>query len=152
MTRTLLREAGEDEATIERMIEGDLKETQVVSIPGAPTPRWLMQTLGTDWGREIIEDSIWVDLAFDKIGRALGKGKSVVVDDLRFPNELIALNNEFDEFVFVKVSRPGEQSNPGDRYEGQLAKFPPAFHIINDAGLETLRERTRDMVAFLRAE
>ena len=44
--------------------------------------RHMMQTLGTEWGREMIHGNIWVD-AFAR----LNAGKCVIVPDVRFENE-----------------------------------------------------------------
>src|SRR5690606_24735571 len=46
------------------------------------SPRKMMQTLGTDWGRQMIGEDIWVK-AFARINA----GKQVVVPDVRFENE-----------------------------------------------------------------
>ena len=46
MLRVMIRHAGMDEEFIERLIEGDLKETPQ-PLMGNITPRWAMQTLGT---------------------------------------------------------------------------------------------------------
>ncbi len=53
------------------------------------TPRWAMQTLGTEWGRKIISPNIWVTCVAKKIHR-LNKEhgyERFVIDDVRFPNE-----------------------------------------------------------------
>ena len=48
-------------------------------------PRELMQTLGTEWGRDKVSENIWVDVMEKKI---LKSGlQSVIIDDLRFVNE-----------------------------------------------------------------
>lgn len=82
MLRALLRYRGTDEALIERYIEGDLKETPCPALNGR-TMRHAMQTLGTDWGRKMIDEDIWVDSTHDRI-LAVG---DAVVSDIRFPNE-----------------------------------------------------------------
>ena len=48
---------------------------------GVPV-RHMMQTLGTEWGREMIHGNIWVE-AFAR----LNAGKYVIVPDVRFENE-----------------------------------------------------------------
>ena len=82
MLRALLRYRGTDDALIERYIEGDLKETPCPALNGR-TMRHAMQTLGTDWGRKMIDEDIWVDSTHDRI-LAVG---DAVVSDIRFPNE-----------------------------------------------------------------
>lgn len=46
------------------------------------TPRHMMQTLGTEWGRHLIDNDIWV-----KAFARLNAGKCVIVPDVRFENE-----------------------------------------------------------------
>ena len=46
------------------------------------TPRHMMQTLGTEWGRHMIDGDIWV-----KAFARLNAGKCVIVPDVRFENE-----------------------------------------------------------------
>lgn len=52
------------------------------------SPRYIMQTLGTEWGRELIGNTIWTDAMkasiFDHQGDA-------IIDDLRFENEAMRL-------------------------------------------------------------
>lgn len=49
------------------------------------TPRSILQKLGTDFGRNMISENIWVDIAERKIKSHLDK--HIVFDDLRFDSE-----------------------------------------------------------------
>lgn len=51
------------------------------------TPRQLLQTLGTDWGRKLVDDGLWVNLAKGRVTGALKAGHDVVITDCRFGNE-----------------------------------------------------------------
>jgi hypothetical protein len=55
------------------------------------SPRQLLQTLGTEWGRDTISQSIWVDTAMRRVQRLLDEGRDVVVTDCRFDNEAAAI-------------------------------------------------------------
>ncbi|GJD31478.1 hypothetical protein PMNALOAF_2737 [Methylobacterium adhaesivum] len=88
MLRTLLRYRGADEATIERMIEGDLKEVPSPLLNGR-SPRHAMKTLGTEWGRDEINEDLWVDTETASVLRR--KPEKIVFDDVRFPNEVAAI-------------------------------------------------------------
>ena len=88
MIRTLLAYQGLDADMIERMVEGDLKEVPTEYLAGR-TPRHAMQTLGTEWGRDLIDSDFWVKSA---IRRAEGVGHAVVTD-VRFPNEMAAIHD-----------------------------------------------------------
>lgn len=74
------RGAGPEE--IARLIEGDLKETPTPRLNGC-TPRHGMQTLGTDWGRRMIDRDLWVDSTRDRLRQV----ERAVITDLRFQNE-----------------------------------------------------------------
>lgn len=63
--------------------EWEANKNTLVSIFNA-TPRKLLQTLGSDWGRNMIHPDIWVNLA-DIMFKRLGAG--MVVADVRFENE-----------------------------------------------------------------
>lgn len=49
------------------------------------TPRFIMQTLGTDWGRKLIGDDIWTEAM--KFAIHESDSESIIIDDLRFDNE-----------------------------------------------------------------
>ena len=52
------------------------------------TPRRIMQTLGTEWGRDSIRQDFWTAIAYQRCRSLLDSGTSVVIDDMRFFNEL----------------------------------------------------------------
>ena len=63
-----------------------LKETPIEGIN--KSARQLLQTLGTDWGRNMINDNIWLwamqrQLKFAEMGNA----EYAIIDDCRFENE-----------------------------------------------------------------
>lgn len=73
-------------------IEGSLKEKPRTLLSGK-TPRFAMQTLGTEWGRKIMGEDFWVNLWIEKAHDYLEEGYVVIVDDVRFDNELKAIFN-----------------------------------------------------------
>jgi hypothetical protein len=87
MLRTLLAYQGVDEDTIGRMIDGDLKEVPTEYLAGK-TPRFAMQTLGTEWGRNLIGPDFWLDTAMKKAATG-----DTVITDCRFPNEVEAVKS-----------------------------------------------------------
>ena len=70
----------------EAQIEGPLKEVPSKLLCGQ-TPRHAMQTLGTEWGRNLIGTDFWANVWFDAAADVLDQGGRVVVDDCRFENE-----------------------------------------------------------------
>jgi len=78
-----------------------------------------------------------------KVRKLLASGKSVVIDDLRFPNEYHTLTNFGAERI--RVERPlADEGDP--RYEGQLEGYPFDYHLFNNAGIEDLRRAAKDIV------
>jgi len=86
----------------DRELEGDMKEVPSDLLCGR-TPRWAMQRLGTEWGRDMIGGSLWVE-AWQRRVKAVRTSR-IVVDDCRFPNELAAAREL--GFVPVRIDRAG---------------------------------------------
>lgn len=68
------------------------------------TPRHMMQTLGTEWGRHMVDGDIWV-----KAFARLNAGKCVIVPDVRFENEA-ALAREHGVLIHL-TGRGGIEGN-----------------------------------------
>jgi hypothetical protein len=73
-----------------RHVSGDLKEIPIPEF-GGKSPRQMLQTLGTEWGRQLVSDSLWVDLGMSEWEKCLGRGRSLVITDVRFENEAEAI-------------------------------------------------------------
>ena len=58
------------------------KETVIPAI--GKSPRQLMQTLGTEWGRQLVSPDLWVTLAKATLQR---NGPGMVIPDIRFESE-----------------------------------------------------------------
>ena len=137
MTFVFLKSAGFDEETVFRMIDGDLKNIDSIG-PGL-SPRRVMQTLGTEWGRDCIAESIWTDLAVGQATTLNGAGSNVIIDDLRFPNEYDALVAK--DFEIWKIVRPGTIATTDHPSEGLLDHHEFDVVIENDGTLEDLHRK-----------
>lgn len=104
MLRALLTYSLLPPAVVEDMIEGIYKETPAAVFQGK-TPRMVMQTLGTEWGRTYIGEDFWAHLAAMRIKQLTEFGASVVVDDCRYANEAAVIKGLGGEVW--KVTRPG---------------------------------------------
>jgi len=51
------------------------------------SPRQLMQTLGTEWGRNCVHPELWVLLAERRVQDFKAQAEDVIITDVRFPNE-----------------------------------------------------------------
>lgn len=82
-------------------LDGDQKTVPLPEFGGA-TPRTLMQTLGTEWGRRLIDPNLWVACWTRDV---LTTGGLVVCDDVRFGNEAAAVKALGG--LLWRVYRPG---------------------------------------------
>lgn len=99
MLRAFYKEHGVDDATIERKIEGDLKEAPCPLLLGK-TPRYAMQTLGTEWGRVCIHPDLWVRSLQARVAE-----QTAAVPDVRYPNECEAITESGGKVVRVMAHR-----------------------------------------------
>lgn len=74
------------------------------SLLGGKTPRHALQTLGTEWGRNMISDTLWIDVCMYKTKHLLAQGKNVVISDVRFDNEAERIREEGG--LIIKIMRP----------------------------------------------
>jgi hypothetical protein len=138
MTRTLLKRAGFSHTHAERMVAGDLKGLPLPELSGA-TPRYLMQTLGTEWGREGIHQDFWVNLHRRDLARALKEGRKVVIDDVRFPNEADAIKSLGGKVIMVQRPLDGKPDETIHLSEGAMDNYPVDLTIHNNSDLNSLR-------------
>lgn len=139
MTRAFFRSMGLGPHAIEQMVEGGAKE-QLIPELGVSSRR-IMETLGTDWGREIIHPEVWIKLVERDIATRMLCGNSVVVDDMRFPNELDMIRRMGG--VAVRIDRAC--AVPSEK-EGRLNGQPFDHYLSNDAGQAEFRAQV-DLLA-----
>lgn len=77
--------------SVEKLKDRTLKERPIDGI--GRSPRELLQLFGTEFGRNLISKSIWIDLAMQKVEGYSSAGVSVVVTDVRFDNEAQAIKD-----------------------------------------------------------
>lgn len=99
-----------------------------------PEVRSLLQRLGTEVGREILGDNVWVDLTF----RNMPDASNVVIADCRYPNEAQVVKELGGEIW--RVVRPGH--GPANTHQSEIGLDAWPFDRIfaNDGTREALRE------------
>lgn len=113
--------------------------------PYGKSLREMMQTLGTEWGRNLIHSDIWLIAARHRIEWLLTSGACVVLSDVRFDNEAAFIKSlggvvieiirpEIEEQVREHVSENGVSTHLVDRM------------VFNDCKLEVFKERIYDLV------
>lgn len=104
MLVTLVTTQGCSAKIARSMFYGDLKNTPTEYL-GGKTPVYAMQTLGTEWGRNLINPYIWANTWRRKI-LTKHKNDNIVVDDLRFITEQDVIDT-FDNTYIIGVERDG---------------------------------------------
>lgn len=104
-----------------------------------PEVRRLLQTYGTEGGREVHGDDCWISVVKRKI---LDAGmpeadRKFVITDVRFPNEA-ELVRSLGGYL-VRVTRPGTEPAGEHVSERALDRYPFDFHVFNDSTLAELQ-------------
>lgn len=133
MAMTLLTYWGLDFRTAQHHIYVD----RVSPIPGVDvTGRHLLQTLGTEWGRQCLRPNFWIDCWSAVARRTLEAGDSVVVDDVRFPNEAEAIRALGGQVWLI--NRPELHYEGNHASEGGLRDHAFDAVLVNNSSLEDL--------------
>jgi hypothetical protein len=114
-------------------IEGVAKELPCDKLNGR-TPRYGMQTLGTEWGRNLMGHDFWVNLLVQKVHR-MEFGVNVVIDDCRFPNEAVAIQRDLQGRVWRLVRNSGIGFHSS---ESEQVWITPDWTIQNTGTLDEL--------------
>lgn len=136
MLTALYTAAGLHPAEIVRRIEGDLKEVPDPLL-GGKTPRYAMQTLGTEWGRQMIHEDLWVNIWRAGAEQRLDAECYVVADDCRFENEAEAVRA-----LGGKVVRITGRGGIGSEHVSE-AGVEPDFEIANTGSVSELNRALR---------
>lgn len=115
-------------------IEGDLKEVPSALLCGK-TPRFAMQTIGTEWGRDIIGNDIWCNIWTAKALHVLRSHSfGVVCDDVRFANEVEAVKSVGG--IIIEIVRPGCERSAS--HASESFEISADIKIMNDGSIENL--------------
>lgn len=105
-----------------------------------PEVRRLLQNLGTDVGRNMIDENVWVNVMARKIDDHRGAGHPVVVTGLRFPNE-VQMVEELGGLA-AWVERPGLHATSAGTaaHASENSVSAADFHLTidNSSDLEAL--------------
>lgn len=105
-------------------VDGDLKE-EPCSILGGRTPRHAMQTLGTEWGRQLIHPNLWLYVWQKQykqlISRSTWGANRIIVPDVRFNNEAETIKAHGG--IVVEILRPSYAGDEHTSEKGIDAKY-----------------------------
>lgn len=100
-------------------------EKEVPIAPFGKTVRQMLQTLGTEWGRNLVDRDIWANLAIHRAVEMQGYGMVPVFDDMRFMNEFEKVKDAGGITIFL--TRPGYVRQHGHPSDGELDDMRPWF-------------------------
>lgn len=106
------------------------------------SPRQMMQTLGTAWGRDLVREDFWVQRCLQEIARA--DNTRFVISDVRFENEATAIRAAGG--VILHLSRPNGARTVADHAsEAGIERVSGYdFQIVNDGSLRDLQRKVAD--------
>lgn len=106
------------------------------------SPRRLMQTLGTEWGRQIINPDLWLILAKQRL---LNFGPGMVIADVRFENEASWVRSQGGRVIHIErpnnVAIEAHASEAGIEFKGEEGDIK----IVNGGTLEDLQNTIREV-------
>lgn len=110
-----------------------------------PTPRLLMQLLGTEAGRNILHPNLWINILFskykptNKFNGKIGERKCLtyplpnwIITDNRFLNEIQAVKKH--QGITVRVERDLKLRHGYDTLEEMQAKDPELYKVVTHPG------------------
>lgn len=98
----------------------------------SPDIRELMQRMGTEVGRDMFYENIWVDAALKRVTSDM----KVVIADVRYPNEADAIKASGGQVW--RIERPGVGPANDHPSEHALDLYEFAIKLDNDSTLENL--------------
>lgn len=104
-----------------------------------PEVRRLLQVMGTEVGRNLLDDNVWVTAAFRNAPSGL-----VVIPDMRFPNEYNAVVQRGGRVW--RVIRPGYEAANDHISDRALDGYPFDHTFINDGTVADLTDKIMEIL------
>jgi len=125
----------------------DVKET--VDPRYGITPRWALQSMGTEWGRNLINEDVWSIACLSRIENS--GTEDWVITDTRFVNEADLIREKGG--IIIKVVRPGANTGEFENHssEQQVDLIKPDHTIINDGTIKELEAQVQRLVEKLQS-
>jgi hypothetical protein len=131
--KRMVRQFLEDAGLSEEQIYYYMAEGKGMLLPGKwdrpTTARYLMQTLGTEWGRELVGGNIWLKLWGSSVN-----GTKVVVDDVRFPNEAAEIKARGGQVWLIERDIQGSAAVLSHKSESGLGEDYDFDSVLHNRG------------------
>ena len=105
------------------------------------SPRRMMQTLGTEWGRNLISPDLWLVLAHQRL---LRNGPGMVISDVRFENEAAWIRKHGGRIIHVV--RPDTKAVEAHASEDGIEMQDTDVRLFNSGTLEELQLSVRELL------
>jgi hypothetical protein len=139
------------------VLYGTQEQKETFKIYGKTARQWI-QWLGTDIGRKMIDENVWVDRMADRI--LSSTAKLVFVSDARYKNELDGLRERLTlervaggiRVITMRILNPRVQVNLTHASESELYHIPLTdFDIVlmNDGTLDELKTKLKGLAGQL---
>lgn len=94
------------------------------------SPRRLMQTVGTEWGRAFVGEDIWIRVAAARVKHMMRYAAGIVVTDVRYENEAAWVREELKGEVWhvVRSERAGVRADHSSN--AAVALYPARDSVI----------------------
>jgi hypothetical protein len=113
------------------------------------TPRLLMQTLGTEWGRGLVDSELWLRHAERRLKQYRKISPHIVVTDVRFDNEARWLHTQGGRLWHIRRGYAGSTDTHSS--EAGLAIGQDDIVIFNDADVTALHDKVDRAISMTRA-
>ncbi len=111
-----------------------------------PEIRRLLQVVGTEAGRDLLGENVWVDIVERKW---LEDGQpDAVITDMRFPNEVDFIYSQHGHTVWVH--RPENPDAIVTRHASEAYDFSCDWTLVNDSTIPVLHNRVELLIDELR--
>ncbi|MFT0212859.1 deoxynucleotide monophosphate kinase [Pseudomonas sp. F1_0610] len=101
--------------------------------------RHAMQTLGTEWGREMLHPDIWVKVAKSQLDPSM----LWIISDVRYENEAAFIR---ENGVLIHLYRDDAPQVKAHSSENGVSVYPGDFWIYNNGSLEDLDQSVAELV------
>jgi hypothetical protein len=105
------------------------------------SPRRMMQTLGTEWGRQLIHPDLWLFMAHQRL---LQNGPGMVIPDVRFENEAAWVRKHGGRIIHV--IRPNAKAVEAHASEEGIEIQDTDARLFNSGTLEELQISVRELL------
>ena len=105
------------------------------------SPRRMMQTLGTEWGRQLINPDLWLIMAHQRL---LQNGPGMVISDVRFDNEAAWIRKHGG--LIIHVIRPDAKIVEAHASEDSIEMQASDAQLLNNGTLEELQLSVRGLL------